>query len=81
MKIIKAETGIYYIQTGSPGNLLSRKDNNTRKIWAETIQELFNFDVNEVEFVYDILNIENDVIIAEFTNFNTYKEELAEYLI
>ena len=61
---------------------LCRKSNNTRKIWAESIQDLFDFDIDEVEFVHDIMNIDpNDIDIVEFFSLENYKNEISEYLV
>lgn len=73
--------GAYFIQKDKPGYLLGYK-NKPNWVWAYNIQELFEFDIDEVKFNYDKYVIDDtDIVIAEFSSFDTCKEELGEYLV
>lgn len=89
MKVIKSflsclmvNGGDYFIESDKPHYLLSYKHNNDRRIWASSIQSLFEFNIDEVEFVYnDYLTNENDVVVVEFNSLESFKEEHLEYFV
>lgn len=81
MKIIKTLGGKYYIQNEEPGNLLGYKF-RYKWVWAYNIQDLFDFDIDDVEFFSNNFTIsDTDIDIIEFNSFKSFKEEYMEYFV